>query len=79
MGLIKLMMLVALVIGLVILWRRFKAWKISSQQRPRSGSANPPLMVRCAKCQLHLPQDQALRVNDQWYCCDAHRDTEHHD
>lgn len=79
MGLIKLMMLVAVVIGLVILWRRFKAWQIGSQQRQQKGVASPPLMVRCAQCQLHLPQDQALRANNQWYCCDAHRDAARHD
>lgn len=78
MGLIKLMVLVAVVIGLVILWRRFKAWQASSQP-PRSTPSNPLLMVRCAHCQVHLPQDQALRVGNQWYCCDAHRDAERHD
>lgn len=78
MGLIKLMVLIAVVIGLVILWRRFKAWQINSQQRQPTPTS-PPMMVRCAQCQLHLPRDQALQVNDQWYCCDAHRDAGRHD
>lgn len=78
MGLIKLMVLIGIVIGLVILWRRFKAWQARSQQ-PRSAPANPLLMVRCAHCQVHLPQDQAVRLGNQWYCCAAHRDAEQHD
>lgn len=48
MGLIKLMVLIAVVIGLVILWRRFKAWQITSQ-RQQPTPTNPPLMVRCGK------------------------------
>lgn len=78
MGLIKLILLVAVIIGLVMLWRRFKAWQASSQQA-NSRPIRPPLMVRCATCQLHLPQDQALQANNQWYCCDAHRDAGRHD
>lgn len=78
MGLIKLIILVALVIGAVMLWRRFKAWQLSSQQGA-TRSAQPALMVRCAECQLHLPKDQALQAGNQWYCCAAHRDAGPHD
>ncbi|MEH6498063.1 MAG: PP0621 family protein [Pseudoalteromonas distincta] len=78
MGLIKSIIIVAAVIGLVILWKRFKAWQISSQQRNTTPD-RPALMVRCAQCQLHLPQDQALRAGDRWYCCDAHRAAGQHD
>lgn len=78
MGVVKLVVLIVLVIGLMMLWRRFKAW----QQTARNKAAAPPrpaLMVRCAQCQLHLPQDQAIRSANQWYCCNAHRDAGHHD
>lgn len=78
MGVVKLVVLIGLVIGLMMLWRRFKAW----QQGPRDKTAEPPrpaLMVRCAQCQLHLPQDQAVRGGNQWYCSNAHRDAGHHD
>lgn len=78
MGLIKLIILVAAVIGLVMLWRRFKTWQRSNQQRSAAPD-RPALMVRCAQCQLHLPQDQALRSGDRWYCCDAHRAAGQHD
>ncbi|WP_022961432.1 PP0621 family protein [Halopseudomonas pelagia] len=78
MGLIKLIILVAVIIGVVMLWRRFKAWQISSQQTSSTPN-QPPLMVRCAECQLHLPKDQAIQAGNQWYCCDAHRAARHHD
>lgn len=33
----------------------------------------PAKMVQCIYCQLHLAQDEALKVDGQYYCCDEHR------
>ena len=30
-------------------------------------------MVRCAHCGVHLPQDRALNLEQQWYCSEDHR------
>jgi uncharacterized protein len=41
------------------------------QQRPaRTVAAN---MVRCARCGVHLPQRDAVRGADGWYCSNEHR------
>jgi len=53
--------------------KRFKAMADLRQRIATRHLIGPALMVRCAQCQLHLPQDQALRAVDRWYCCDAHR------
>ena len=29
--------------------------------------------VRCARCGLYLPRDEALRDGDDYYCSEAHR------
>ncbi|POB05120.1 PP0621 family protein [Halopseudomonas oceani] len=73
MGLIKLIILAALV------WAALRFWRALQQQRtPQHSSQQPqtdaPVMVRCAQCQVHLPQSRALRAGDQWYCCAEHRD-----
>jgi uncharacterized protein len=31
-------------------------------------------VVRCARCGLHVPQSQALRDGDRFYCSPEHRD-----
>jgi uncharacterized protein len=40
----------------------------------RAGQA-PALenMVRCAHCDVHLPQRDAVAQGEQWYCCEDHR------
>ncbi|RHW19844.1 PP0621 family protein [Pseudomonas jilinensis] len=73
MGLIKLIILVVLILAIMAFWRRLKAWQAAN--RPTNAQPErPQLMVRCAHCQLHLPQSQAVRAGDHWYCCPEHRD-----
>ena len=31
-------------------------------------------MVACEHCGVNLPQGEALRADERWYCSDAHRD-----
>ncbi|MGP9799122.1 PP0621 family protein [Halomonas sp. 86] len=31
-------------------------------------------MVRCRWCEVHVPESEALRDHEQWFCCSAHRD-----
>ena len=31
-------------------------------------------IVRCRWCEVHVPEDEALRVQEQWFCSSAHRD-----
>ncbi|OWL88989.1 PP0621 family protein [Halopseudomonas aestusnigri] len=74
MGLIKLIILAALV------WAALRFWRAMQQQRNTENPASQrpqtdaPVMVRCAQCQVHLPESRALRAGDQWYCCAEHRD-----
>lgn len=51
------------------------------QQRGRRGSAGrvrhePPVrrMVACARCGVHLPEDEAVSLGGKSYCSPAHRD-----
>ena len=74
MGLIKLLIFLALAYLAFSFWRRLKAAQADKQRQPPPPQA--PAMVRCAQCQLHLPQSLALRLNDKWYCCSEHRDVD---
>lgn len=76
MGLIKFIILVVLIFAALAFWRQLKAWQSKAPSPPPAGS--PLLMVRCAKCDLHLPQNQAVSDGSKWYCCQAHRDEAPH-
>lgn len=30
-------------------------------------------MVQCSKCGIHLPEQEALKSNNQFYCCEEHK------
>src|SRR5690554_7944661 len=56
MGLIRFLILLALAYVAYLLWRRFKAARAESR---RHDAPEPERMVRCAQCQLHLPENLA--------------------
>ena len=68
---IRLIFWIAIVFAVLWLWRKIKP----APQRPgRPGEAQPLLMVRCAHCGVHLPQNRAIGTGNQWYCSQAHLD-----
>ncbi len=78
MGLIKLLILVALVLAALAFWRRLKRWQASrAGTAPTPGAPEP--MVRCAQCNVHLPRNLAVRDQaERWFCCPEHRDERGH-
>ena len=74
MGLFRLLFWIALIAAAFWLWRRFTRPKSSAA--PRRPQAEP--MVRCAHCQVHLPQRLALHQDDRWYCSQAHLEQDRH-
>jgi uncharacterized protein len=60
---LRLLFWIAVIAAAVWFWRKFK----SPTAKP--GAA---LMVRCAHCGVHLPQDRALSSREEWYCTQAH-------
>lgn len=69
MGLIRLLLLVAIVWLAYHLYRRWKLGRATPPSAPRAASD----MVRCRHCGLFLPREQALRDGDHYYCSQAHR------
>ena len=67
MGLPRFILLAIIIGGGMWLWRRFKS-------RPINPPANTDTktMGRCAHCHVHLPQDRAIKKNQQWYCSTEH-------
>ena len=65
---VRLLFWIAVIAAAVWFWRKFKS-PAAKQQRPAPDAA---LMVRCAHCGVHLPQDRALSSRQAWYCTQAH-------
>ncbi|AZF19544.1 MULTISPECIES: PP0621 family protein [unclassified Pseudomonas] len=66
---LRLLFWIAVIAAAVWLWRKFKS---PAAGQPRTGEPNAALMVRCAHCGVHVPQDRALSSGQQWYCTQAH-------
>ena len=65
---LRLLFIAALIAGAYWLWRRWQ----NPKNKP-SATLEPSPMVRCAHCRTHLPKDQAVFDQQQWYCSQAHR------
>lgn len=66
MGLSRFILLAIIIGGGIWLWRRFNN-RQTIAKHPSTQS-----MVRCAHCQVHLPQDRAIYRNQHWYCSSEH-------
>lgn len=72
-----------LIIFIGIIWlgiRLLKAYnqkKLESQQKDeqvKHQSTDSEQMVQCRYCNLHLPQNDAVKHESLWFCCHEHRD-----
>ncbi|AZF03567.1 MULTISPECIES: PP0621 family protein [unclassified Pseudomonas] len=66
---LRLLFWIAVIAAAVWLWRKFKSPAASQR---RTGEPDAALMVRCAHCGVHVPQDRALSSGQAWYCTQAH-------
>ncbi|MCL7929679.1 PP0621 family protein [Halomonas llamarensis] len=57
------------------LYGMYREWKIDREaleQKPERRDGGQ--MVRCQWCDVHVPEQDALREQKQWFCSSAHRD-----
>ncbi|MFZ8928957.1 MAG: PP0621 family protein [Pseudohongiellaceae bacterium] len=71
MGLIRL-----IILGLVIwlIWRLVNNVKarVNTGKKPEAKLENQN-MVSCHYCSVHVPQVEAVRYEDAWFCCEPHK------
>jgi len=72
MNLIRLLVIVAIV---WLAYRIFQNWKVKNEQAARKIKKDAPIknMVQCAKCGVHLPEQEALKDSGNFFCCDEHK------
>ncbi|MCA1772199.1 MAG: hypothetical protein LC677_06090 [Halomonas sp.] len=54
------------------MYRQWKHERLTQQQQDQQHDGGH--MVRCRWCEVHLPEEEALREAEQWFCSSAHRD-----
>lgn len=69
MGISRLILLAALAAAAYWLWKKVRALSAAAADDRLQQTTQ---MVRCVHCNLHLPQQDAIRHNQQWYCSKAH-------
>lgn len=72
--LIRLIIFAVLFFAGLRLYRMYREWKLDQEAPEDAAQLEGDQMVRCAWCQVHVPQADALRDRDDWFCSSAHRD-----
>lgn len=67
MGLPRFILLAIIIGGGIWLWRRFSRRPYTTAKHTATQT-----MVRCAHCNVHLPQDRAIQKKQHWYCSPEH-------
>ncbi len=76
------MRIVPLLALAILIWLVYRIWRNSRHDNTRRRAPGQKTtqqverMVRCAKCGLHIPQHEALRAGERFYCSPAHRDSD---
>lgn len=76
------LLIIRLIIFVVLLWAGLKLYRMYREYRRERDELSQReqrnldngRMVRCAYCQVHLPEDDALHQGDRWFCGPDHRD-----
>lgn len=74
MGLIRLLALI-FIIWLVIHYAK-RLYANHTKHPSRKKPEKIAQMVRCEKCGLHIPEDEAIMGQEHYYCSVEHRDTD---
>ncbi|TDA95819.1 PP0621 family protein [Halomonas marinisediminis] len=73
---IRLIIFAVLFFAGLKLYRMYREWKLDREallEDDRDDSRGNQ-MVRCAWCQVHVPESEAQRAQGEWFCSSAHRD-----
>ncbi len=72
MGLIRFLFFLLI---LYVLWFMAKNYlrKQERRERERANKTQVARIVRCKHCEVHLPEPDALRDGEDWFCTPAHK------
>jgi len=59
----------------LVVWILFRLGRAPSARKPAQKQVDD--MVRCARCGVFVPKQEAIHEGDRNYCCSQHRDEDH--
>ncbi|PRY63007.1 uncharacterized protein B0H98_10911 [Vreelandella songnenensis] len=75
------LLIIRLIIFAVVFYAGLKLYSMYRQHKLARDAEHQALnrhdggqMVRCRWCEVHVPETEALRDHEQWFCSSAHRD-----
>jgi uncharacterized protein len=71
MALIRFIIIALIVYLLIVIFKRWAANKNPPSTKPKDGSTSTS-MVQCKTCKLHIPENEALQKNGEYYCSQEH-------
>jgi uncharacterized protein len=72
---IKYLLLIGAIAGIVFLMRNARHRRLEQGRRQaHSGTQSTTRMRRCAHCGLHIPETEAVRRDEEYFCCREHAD-----
>ena len=71
MGLIKVIIIFFIGWAIYGLYRR---WQSQLPKKTSTTDEKIDTMVKCENCGVHLPKQNAIEKNGQYYCCEEHAD-----
>lgn len=68
------MNLIRILIVIAVVWLLYQVVKgyLGGKQPATVSNAGSKRMVRCAYCDLHIPEDEALQHDGKYYCSREH-------
>lgn len=72
MNLIRLLIIAAIV---WLTFRIYRNWQDKNKIAKKNATKDSQIknMVQCSKCGVHLPEQEALKSNNLYYCCEEHK------
>ncbi|WP_447926984.1 PP0621 family protein [Vreelandella sp. EE27] len=73
------LLIIRLLIFAVVFYVGLKLYGMYRQHKLSQKTAAPErveggAMVRCRWCEVHVPESEALRFEEKWFCSAAHRE-----
>lgn len=71
-----IIVLIRLIIFLLIGWLLFRLVRDWLNRRPKIKKPADEIidtMVRCIQCDVHLPRQNAIEKDGQFFCCEEHK------
>lgn len=75
MGIIVLIRLVIIFLVGWLIFRLVRNWLNRSPTIEKPTDEKIDTMVRCAECGVHLPRQNAIKKDGQFFCCEEHKNS----